>query len=159
VLVYPRKAWRDAPLFPTPKKALRELQQHITLPAGARVLDAGSGMGDGLRALRDAFPRAGLHGVEMSWPLRIISAIRCLFATIRQGDIWMVDWRSYDMVYMFQRPESMPRAIEKAEAEMRRGAWLVSLEFEAIGIVPSAIIYGNDTRPIWVYQLPFQRRG
>ena len=34
VLVYPRKAWRDAPLFPTPKKALRELQQHITLPAG-----------------------------------------------------------------------------------------------------------------------------
>ena len=58
VLVYPRKAWRDAPLFPTPKKALRELQQHITLPAGARILDAGSGMGDGLLALRDAFPRA-----------------------------------------------------------------------------------------------------
>ena len=25
VLVYPRKAWRDAPLFPTPKKALREI--------------------------------------------------------------------------------------------------------------------------------------
>ena len=63
------------------------------------------------------------------------------------------------MVYMFQRPESMPRAVEKSEAEMRRGAWLVSLEFEAIGIVPSAIIYGKDSRPIWVYQLPFQRRG
>ena len=64
VLVYPRKAWRDAPLFPTPKRALREMQQHITLPAGARILDAGSGLGDGLLALRDAFPRAELHGVD-----------------------------------------------------------------------------------------------
>jgi len=159
VVIYPRKAWKDAPLFPTPRKALRQLPEHITLLGGARILDAGSGLGDGLIALRDAYPRADLNGVEMSWPLRIISAIRCSFATIRQGDIWMVDWRSYDMVYMFQRPESMPRAIEKAEAEMRRGAWLVSLEFEAIGIVPSAIIYGKDSRPIWVYQLPFQRRG
>ena len=158
VLVYPRKAWRDAPLFPTPKKALREMQQHITLPAGARILDAGSGMGDGLLALRDAFPRAELHGVEMSWPLRVLSAMRCSFANIRQGDMWLVDWRSYDLVYLFQRPESMPRAVEKAEAEMRRGAWLVSLEFEARELQPSGVIYGADGRPVWMYQLPFQRR-
>jgi len=110
VVIYPRKAWKDAPLFPTPRRALRQLPEHITLLGGARILDAGSGLGDGLIALRDAYPRADLNGVEMSWPLRIISAIRCSFATIRQGDIWMVDWRSYDMVYMFQRPESMPNA-------------------------------------------------
>jgi hypothetical protein len=159
VLVYPRKAWRDAPLFPTPKKALRELQQHIVLPAGARILDAGSGMGDGLLALRDAFPRAELHGVEMSWPLRVLSAMRCSFARIRQGDIWLVDWRSFDMVYLFQRPESMPRAVEKAEAELRRGAWLVSLEFEAQELIPSAILTCRDGRPVWMYQVPFNRRS
>lgn len=159
VLVYPRKAWRDAPLFPTPKKALRELSQHITLPANARILDAGSGMGDGLLALRDAFPRAELHGVEMSWPLRVLSAMRCSFARIRQGDIWLVDWRSFVLVYLFQRPESMPRAVEKAEAELRRGAWLVSLEFEARELVPSAILTCRDGRPVWMYQIPFKRRG
>lgn len=159
VLVYPRKAWRDAPLFPTPKKALRELQQHIVLPAGARILDAGSGLGDGLLALRDAFPRAELHGVEMSWPLRVLSAMRCSFARIRQGDIWLVDWRSFDMVYMFQRPESMPRAVEKAEAELRRGAWLVSLEFEAQELIPNATLTCRDGRPVWIYQVPFKRRG
>jgi len=159
VLVYPRKAWRDAPLFPTPKKALRELSQHITLPANARILDAGSGMGDGLLALRDAFPRAELHGVEMSWPLRVLSAMRCSFARIRQGDIWLVDWRSFDMVYLFQRPESMPRAVEKAEAELRRGAWLVSLEFEARELVPSAVLTCRDGRPVWMYKIPLKRRG
>jgi hypothetical protein len=158
VLVYPRKAWRDAPLFPTPKKALIEVPEHIALPAGARILDAGSGMGDGLVALRNAYPRAELHGVEMSWPLRVLSAMRCSFAKIRQGDIWLVDWRSYDMVYLFQRPESMPRAVEKAEAELRRGAWLVSLEFEARELEPKAVVYGRDGRPVWMYQVPFNRR-
>ena len=87
VLIYPRKAWRDAPLFPTPKKALKELPEHIALGGGARILDAGSGLGDGLIALRDAYPRADLNGLEMSWPLRILSALRCSFARIRQGDI------------------------------------------------------------------------
>jgi hypothetical protein len=158
VLLYPRSAWRDAPLFPTPKKALRQLPEHIPLMGGARILDAGSGMGDGLLALRSAYPRAELHGLEMSWPLRVLSAMRCSFASIRQGDMWLVDWRSYDMVYLFQRPESMPRAVEKAEAEMRRGAWLVSLEFEARELVPSGVIYGADGRPVWMYQLPFNRK-
>ncbi len=158
VLLYPRSAWRDAPLFPTPKRALRQLPEHITLLGGARILDAGSGMGDGLMALRDAYPRADLNGLEMSWPLRVLSAMRCSFANIRQGDMWLVDWRSYDLVYVFQRPESMPRAVEKSEAEMRRGAWLVSLEFEARELEPSAVIYGADGRPVWMYQLPFQRR-
>jgi 4'-phosphopantetheinyl transferase EntD len=62
------------------------------------------------------------------------------------------------MVYMFQRPESMLRAVEKAEAELRPGAWLVSLEFEAHDIVPVAVIEGKDSRPVWMYQLPFKRR-
>jgi hypothetical protein len=156
-LVYPRKAWRDAPLFPTPKLALNALPDHVELPNDARVLDAGSGLGDGLIALRRAFPRASLHGVEMSWPLRFASALRCPFARIRQGDIWMVDWRSYDLVYMFQRPETMPRAVEKAEAELRRGAWLVSLEFEARELIPETVIYNKDNRPVWIYQVPFKR--
>lgn len=159
VLVYPRQAWRDAPLFPTPKKALKKLPDHITLLGGARILDAGSGLGDGLIALRDAYPRADLNGLEMSWPLRILSALRCGFARIRQGDIWLADWSSYDMVYMFQRPESMPRAVEKAEAELRRGAWLVSLEFEAYELVPDAMVDIRNGRPVWLYQVPFKRRG
>src|SRR5450830_416907 len=117
LLVYPINAWRDAPIFPTPRAALLGLPQAIALPAGAAVLDAGCGLGDGLRALRRAWPEAALHGLEWSWPLRLLCALRCPWAQVRRGDIWRESWAPYQLVYVFQRPESMARALAKAQAE------------------------------------------
>jgi hypothetical protein len=57
---------------------------------------------------------------------------------------------------MFQRPESMPKAVEKAAAELKPGAWLVSLEFEARLITPDAVVCGADGRPVWMYRAPFK---
>lgn len=152
--VYPLNAWRDAPLYPTPAQALDSLPQHAPLPDGARVLDAGCGLGHGLKALRRAYPQAQLFGLEWSWPLRALCALRCPWAQVRRADIWFADWSTYDMVYLFQRPESMPRAVAKAQAELRPGAWLVSLEFEAIGIKPSAQCGEPDGKMVWLYQAP-----
>ena len=132
------------------------LPQDLT---GARVLDAGCGLGDGLIALRQAYPLARLEGLEWSRPLRWLCARRCPWARVAQGDLWRADWSGYQLVYLFQRPESMPRAVEKAEAELRRGAWLVSLEFEARELIPSAILTCRDGRPVWMYQVPFNRRA
>ncbi len=157
LLIYPLNAWRDAPLFPTPAQALREMPLHVSLPDGAWVLDAGCGLGDGLKALRQAFPHVHLHGLEWSWPLRAACALRCPWARVRQGDIWKADWSPYALVYLFQRPESMPRAVEKAAAELKAGQWLVSLEFEAQALQPQAVVYGADGRPVWMYQAPFKK--
>ena len=154
VLVYPMNAWRDAPLFPTPFDALRTLAQHAPLPDGARVLDAGCGLGHGLRALRAAYPTARFAGTEWSWPLRVLTALICPWATIRQGDMWKDDWSSYDMVYLFQRPESMPRAAAKAIAELKPGAALVSLEFPALELTPTARVEQVAGKPVWIYQAP-----
>ena len=154
--VYPLNAWSDAPLFPTPSKALVEVPKHIQLSAGAKILDAVCGLGDGHRALKSDFPQSEFSGLEMSWPLRFFSALRCPWAKIRQGNIWLADWSEFDMVYMFQRPESMPKAVEKATLELKPGAWLVSLEFEARTLKPNALVYGSDGRPVWMYQAPFK---
>ena len=154
--VYPLNAWRDAPLFPTPAGALQGLETLAPLPPGARVLDAGCGLGDGLRALRQAYPQARLDGLERSWPLRWLCALRCPWARVRQGDIWLADWSSYQLVYLFQRPESMTRALVKA-GEMAPGSWLVSLEFPLPGVAPQAqwpVREGG--RMVWVYCLPLR---
>ena len=158
LLVYPMNAWRDAPLFPTPSAALKDLAAHAPLPAGALVLDAGCGLGHGLRALRAVYPDAKLHGTEWSWPLRILTGLLCPWARIRQGDMWRDDWGAYDMVYLFQRPETMPRAVEKARAEMKPGAFLVSLEFVAKELKPDAALDTLPDKPVWIYRAPFKRQ-
>lgn len=154
LLIYPLNAWRDAPLFPTPLSALKGLETLVLLAPGALVLDAGCGLGDGLKALRGVYPQAHLQGLEWSWPLRAACALRCPWAQVRQGDIWQADWSGYDMVYLFQRPESMPRALAKAHAELKPGTWLVSLEFEATEFKPFAVLRTLADKPVWVYRMP-----
>ena len=156
-LVYPMNAWRDAPLFPTPTDALFGMDQQAPLKPGASILDAGCGLGHGLRALRAVYPQATMHGIEWSWPLRALTAVLCPWARIRQGDMWRADWSAHDMVYLFQRPETMPRAVEKAMAEMRPGAWLVSLEFPAKALKATAVLEMVEGKPVWLYRAPFQR--
>jgi SAM-dependent methyltransferase len=155
------QAWRDAPVFPTPARALAGLAAAAPLPDGARVLDAGCGLGAGLRALRSEYPQARLEGLEWSWLLALACRLRCRLsgsgAQVQRGDIWAADWSGYDLVYLFQRPESMPRALEKAARELRPGAWLVSLEFEAAGWRPQARLNALEGKPVWLYRAPFQR--
>jgi hypothetical protein len=84
-------------------------------------------------------------GIRIQPPLKVGSAkFRCPWAEVRCGDIWEDHWGAYDMVYLFQRPETMPRAVEKAKAEMKPGAWLVSLsKFEAAELKPTATPRGQ----------------
>lgn len=158
-LAYPLRAWRDAPFFPTPAGALDELARLAPLPAGAAVLDAGCGLGHGLQALRRAYPQARLDGTEWSRPLAWLARWRCRWARVERGDLWRQDWTPYGLVYLFQRPESLPRAVAKAAAELAPGAWLVSLEFEATELKPQAVGRCADGRPVWLYRQPFVPAG
>lgn len=151
-VLYPVRAWHDAPFFPTPKGALDNLHTVAALPPGARILDAGCGLGDGLWELHRLYPQARLTGLEWSWPLRLVCGLRCPFATVRRADIWREDWSGYDLVYLFQRPETMEPAIRKARAELRPGAWLVSLEFDVPSLPPVAVLRNRPDKPVWIYR-------
>jgi len=153
LLVYPINAWRDAPIFPTPEGALAGLAGLVPLPEGARVLDAGCGLGQGLQALRREYPHARLAGIEWSWPLALACRWRCPWAEVKRASLWGADWTQVDLVYLFQRPETMPRAAEKAAAEMRAGAWLVSLEFPVRAWQPQARLEPVPGKPVWIYRV------
>ncbi|HPU51182.1 MAG TPA: class I SAM-dependent methyltransferase [Burkholderiaceae bacterium] len=153
-LLYPINTWRDAPLFPTPLNALDGLAAAVPITGQPRILDAGCGLGAGLRALRDQYPTARLTGLEWSWPLALACRWRCRFAQVRRASMWSTAWAGQDMVYLFQRPESMPRAGQKALAELAPGAWLVSLEFPVPGFEPQARLETVPGKPVWVYRMP-----
>ncbi|MDP1900691.1 MAG: class I SAM-dependent methyltransferase [Rubrivivax sp.] len=151
LLAYPLRAWRDAPFFPTPRQGLTGLAASLG-GAPARVLDAGCGLGHGLAELRDQWPLAELHGLEWSRPLAWLAARRCRYARVRRGDMWAASWTGYDLVYLFQRPESMARAYAKAARELAPGAWLVSLEFAVADREAWACLQGPGRRPLWIYR-------
>jgi len=157
-LVYPRRAWHDAPIFPTPSGALAGLGRGVPLAQGAAVLDAGCGLGAGLRELRREYPNARLEGIEWSWPLWLAGAARCRFAQVRRGDFWSVDWSRFALVYLFQRPESMARAAAKAAHELHPGSWLASLEFEIASLLPQLVLESVEGRRVWLYRAPFRSR-
>jgi hypothetical protein len=50
----------------------------------------------------------------------------------------------------------MPRAMAKAATELKPGAWLASLEFEAAGVKPAAVAQCPDGRPVWLYRAPWR---
>ena len=156
--LYPRRSWSEAPLFPTPRGALAGLAATVPLPAGARVLDAGCGAGDGLRELRHVFPGARVEGVEWSRPLAWLARLRAPGATVRQGDLWADDWAPFALVYVFQRPESMPRVWAKACAEMAAGSWLVSLDFAVPAVEPVASWQLPGGQFVWLYR-PARKAG
>jgi SAM-dependent methyltransferase len=151
LLAYPLRAWRDAPFFPTPPGALSGMAEHVKAPA--RVLEAGCGLGHGLAELRRIWPAACLHGVEWSPLLAAVARWRRRDAQVSRGDLWRTPWAGYELVYLFQRPESMPRAWAKASAEMQPGSWLASLEFAVPDVMPTASLPGAQGRPVWLYRL------
>ncbi len=160
--LYPVRAWRDAPWFPTPSGALRGLALKTRLAGRQpppRILDAGCGHGAGLIELRAEFADAELVGIEWSRSLRWLCAWRCPWARVRRGDLWAESWADYDLVYLFQRPESLARAIAKASREMRAGSWLVSLEFADEVLVATAALRKPGQRPVWLYRMPIAPRG
>ena len=152
--VYPMRAWRDAPFFPTPAQALQGLSSVVT-QAPTKVLDVGCGLGHGLAALHALWPRAAVHGVESSGPLAWLATRRCPYAHIERRDMWAADWSTHDLVYAFQRPDNMARLWAKVERELKPGAWLVSLEFPVPGDVAAyARLVCPDGRDLWIYQTP-----
>jgi len=151
--LYPRRSWSEAPLFPTPRGALAQLPALAPLPPGARVLDAGCGVGDGLRELVHAYPQARVEGVEWSRPLALLARWRVRHATVRRGDLWADHWAPFALVYVFQRPESMPRVWTKACAEMAPGAWLVSLDFAVPDVQAAASWQLPGGQFVWLYRL------
>lgn len=151
LLIYPLRAWRDAPFFPTPAGALLGLEGVVGYPG--HVLDAGCGLGHGLRALHRLWPQARVQGVEWSPLLAALARRACPWARVQRGDMWQQSWSGQDLVYVFQRPESMARVWAKAGAELAPGAWLVSLEFAVPGVLPQALLQRPGQRPVWVYRL------
>ncbi len=131
------------PLFLSSDKAVEALVQ--TLPADARFIDLGCGLGGPLAGLSTLRPDLKLEGVEAA-PLNwLIARLRLgRKAKIRFGSLWDVDLSRYDAVYAYLSPAPMSRLWDKARTEMKPGSLFISNSFAVPGTAPQKSIELHD---------------
>lgn len=120
----------------------------------SQIADLGCGDGRLLSLWAKARPDCHFTGIEhapLPWLIARLRALSLPNATIRRADFWREPLGKYDLVYAFLSPVPMPRLWEKAAAEMRSDAMLVSNSFAVPDVVPDACIAVRDRRATRLY--------
>ncbi|KAF0814365.1 hypothetical protein IGB42_01266 [Andreprevotia sp. IGB-42] len=138
-LVYAGAIRNRVPLYLSNAHALRLLSAQI--PPQARFVDLGAGTGTVLAWLARYRPDVIAHGVEFAWLPCLIGRLRLwrTAAHLQRGDLFAVSLADYDVVYAYLSPEPMAQLWEKARAEMKPGAILISNSFGIPGLSPDWI--------------------
>jgi len=118
-------------------------------PVSFAFIDLGCGLAGPLCQLARAFPQAQFTGVEtapLSFFLAWLRSLPLRNCRIRYRNLWRTPLASYDVVYCFLSPLPMPAIWEKAQAELKPGARLVSNTFGIPGVEPDQTIALGDWR-------------
>jgi SAM-dependent methyltransferase len=143
----------QVPLFLSNRKTVASLAE--ALPQGAlRVLDIGSGTGSFVRCFARLRPDSQVLGIEAApgpaWLGRWL-ARKQENAKLERGDFFDADWSDFDVVYAFLSPAPMQAVWEKACAEMRPGAVLISNSFAIPEVEPEGVLAIPDRRKTKLY--------
>lgn len=144
----------EVPLFLSSRAAADALLGLLPQRPGLRVIDLGAGTGGLLRRLAQARPELHFTGIEhapLPWLAARLNARGLANLAIRRSDLWREPLDGLDVVYAFLSPRVMPRLWEKARAELRPGALLVSSSFPVPDVVPEQVVEVADRRGTRLY--------
>ncbi len=136
LIVYPPNSWKDAPIYPTPKNALDGLNAILNLKNNSKILDFGCGVGHGIKAILQEWPNSYVFGVENSIFFYLFTKLKYHKATIIFDNMWDVHLSNFNVLYVFQRPETMTEIWEKAKKEMPPNSFVISLSFPIENVKP-----------------------
>ncbi len=124
-----------APYLPTPNTIVEQMLQAGGLKAGETMFDLGSGDGRFVIAAAGKY-KANAIGVELDDELAATSAARIResglekTARIIHGDLLQQNYSSADLVTVYLWPEANVKVAKLLELQLRKGARVVSHDFE-----------------------------
>lgn len=130
-----------APFVASPYPVVRHMLELAQLKQGETFFDLGAGDGRTIiMAAKDFGARA--VGIELREDLagKALTSIRELGLqdriTIIQSDMFTVDLRAADVVFLYLTTSANERVKPKLESELKRGARIVSHDYEILGWKP-----------------------
>jgi len=141
----------QVPFYPSNPAAWRAVAK--LLPAGRplRIADVGSGFGGLVMHLARVRPESEVLGIELAPLPWLCSLLRARVAgspsRFVRRDYETLDFADFDVVFAYLSPAAMPALWQKARAEMRQGALLLSYEFTIPGVEPDVVVHPSGAGP------------
>jgi hypothetical protein len=131
----------QVPFYPSGPGAWDAVAGMLPDDRPVRVVDIGSGLGGLVLHAARTREEGMFTGIEIAPLPWFVSVLRRSFSGLRnarfvRGDYGRLDFGSYDVVFAYLSPAAMPALWQKARAEMRAGALLLSYEFDIPGVAP-----------------------
>jgi predicted O-methyltransferase YrrM len=140
---------RLAPYYPTPETIVEKMLQLAELKPGEKMFDLGSGDGRIVIMAAQKFG-ADATGVEIDEDLwkQSMDRIKSLGlekrARIILGDVMKQDYSSADVITVYLLPSSNDKIRPLLEKQLKKGARIVSHDFEFSGWTPDKVEHIDD---------------
>jgi protein-L-isoaspartate O-methyltransferase len=134
-----------APYLPTPNSVVEQMLEAVHLKPGETLFDLGSGDGRIVIAAARKY-KANAIGVELDDALAASSASRIAEsgleknARIIHGDLLKQDYSSADVVTVYLWPEANKKVAQLLDIQLKKGARVVSHDFEMGDWKPTRVI-------------------
>lgn len=148
----------QVPFYPSMPIVWQQVLTLIPQYQSMRIIDIGSGLGDMSMHIAEKRPDCFVDGVEVAplpWLVSVVrSRLKSSKVNFRLGDYHALDFADYDLVFAYLSPAAMADLWQKAQAQMRPGALLVSYEFEINGVEPTQLIpLGDHKKMLYVWKI------
>lgn len=129
---------KGSPFVPSKKREVDFILKEAGFKKGQKLYDLGCGDG---RVIREAAAKYHIVGTGVDvnpfliWYARFMSRIQKVQGvTFRCADVFKVNIRNADVVYVFLMPKILKRLLPKFQKELRKGARIISHGFKIEGL-------------------------
>ncbi len=145
----------QVPLYLSGRKIWDSLAALLPKEKPFRFVDIGCGFGGVLAHLSRTYPHGRYFGVELAPLPWLVAWLRSFLGgrryRVARRDYARIDLGNFDVVFCFLSPAAMPQLWRQARQQMRKGALLVSCEFDVPGQKPSFEIETGGPRGQLLY--------